>query len=140
MASAVDIGSPYDIHPADKARVGQRLALLARKMRLWRKRPARRWSGPAGGAVARARTWWSPWTSRSGGLWRGAAESASRPATQAGAGTSSTPVWEGAMATGLAGAETRGGQGPRYAWADSRSINLYGVTGLPATPFGLAVP
>ena len=28
----------------------------------------------------------------------------------------------------------------RYAWADSPIINLYGATGLPATPFELAIP
>jgi sialate O-acetylesterase len=132
MASAVDIGSPYDIHPADKARVGQRLALLARKIAYGESLIA---AGPA------------PLSARRDGA--DIVVTLDQPAVVYGA---ARPIGfevcdtacrfveatvEGSSVRLLAaGAATK----VRYAWADSPIINLYGATGLPATPFEIAVP
>ncbi len=132
MASAVDIGSPYDIHPADKARVGQRLALLARKLAYGET-----------GLIAAGPT---PLSARREGA--DVVVSLDQPAVVYGA---ARPIGFEACATAcqfvdatvegdavrLAGAATA--SKIRYAWADSPIINLYGATGLPATPFEMAV-
>lgn len=133
MASAVDIGSPYDIHPADKARVGQRLALLARKIAY----------GEAGLLAAGP----APLSARREGadvvltldqpaVVYGAARPIGFEACDAGGCRFVDASIEGASVR-LAGAA--GAARIRYAWADSPIINLYGVTGLPATPFELRV-
>lgn len=133
MASAVDIGSPYDIHPADKARVGQRLALLARKIAY----------GEAGLVAAGP----APLAARRDGadvvvildqpaVVYGAARPIGFEACDAGGCRFVDASLEGASVR-LAGAG--GATRIRYAWADSPIINLYGPTGLPATPFELAV-
>jgi sialate O-acetylesterase len=134
MASAVDIGSPYDIHPADKARVGQRLALLARKLAYGETGLV-----AAGPAPLSAR--------REGG---DVVVTLDQPAVVYGG---ARPIgFELCDATAcrfvdatVDGASVRlagGGSATkvRYAWADSPIINLFGVTGLPATPFELPLP
>lgn len=132
MASAVDIGSPYDIHPADKARVGQRLALLARKIAYGESIVA---AGPA------------PLSARRDGadvvvtldqpaVVYGAARPIGLEACDA-AGCRFVDATVEGSSVRLAGAA--GAAKVRYAWADSPIINLYGVTGLPATPFELSI-
>jgi len=133
MASAVDIGSPYDIHPADKARVGQRLALLARKLAYGETLVA---AGPAPLSVR-----------RDGGdlvvtldqpaVVYGAARPIGFEACDA-AGCRFVDATAEGSSVRLVGAG--GATKVRYAWADSPIINLYGATGLPATPFELAIP
>lgn len=131
MASAVDIGSPYDIHPADKTRVGQRLALLARKLAYGETLIA---AGPAPVSVRRDGA--------------DVVVTLDQPAVVYGA---ARPIgFELCDATcrfvdaTVDGATVRlvGGAGAtkvRYAWADSPIINLFGATGLPATPFEIAI-
>lgn len=137
MASAVDIGSPYDIHPADKLRVGQRLALLARKLAY----------GEAGLVAAGP----APVSARREGgevvvtLDQPAVvHAAGRPIgfELCDAGETCRFVDASLEGTGVrlavpAGAPT---VKVRYAWADSPIINLFGANGLPATPFELAIP
>nr|WP_295113806.1 sialate O-acetylesterase [uncultured Caulobacter sp.] len=132
MASAVDIGSPYDIHPADKTRVGQRLALLARKIAYGEAVLA---AGPAPVSVRRDGA--------------DVVVTLDQPAVVYGA---ARPIgFEVCEAdcrfvdATIKGASVRlvGGAGAtkvRYAWADSPIINLFGATGLPATPFELPIP
>ena len=136
MASAVDIGSSYDIHPADKLRVGQRLALLARKLAYGETGLVA--SGPA------------PLTARREGgevlvtfdqpaVVHGAARPAGFELCDAAACRFVDATVEGAgvrlaVPAGMAVGKVR------YAWADSPVINLFGTTGLPATPFELALP
>lgn len=131
MASAVDIGSPYDIHPADKTRVGQRLALLARKLAYGETLIA---AGPAPVSVRRDGA--------------DVVVTLDQPAVVYGA---ARPIgFELCDATcrfvdaTVDGATVRlvGGAGAtkvRYAWADSPIINLFGATGLPATPFEVVI-
>jgi sialate O-acetylesterase len=131
MASAVDIGSPYDIHPADKTRVGQRLALLARKLAYGENIVA---AGPV------------PLSARREGA--DVVVTLDQPAVVYGAARpigfelcDATCRFVDATVDGvtvrLVGAA--GATKVRYAWADSPIINLFGVSGLPATPFELPI-
>lgn len=136
MASAVDIGSPYDIHPADKLRVGQRLALLARKL--------------AYGETALIAAGPAPVSARRDGadvvvsldqpaVVYGAARPIGFELCDAAACRFVDATVEGAsvrlsVPTGVTAVKVR------YAWADSPVMNLYGTQGLPATPFELSVP
>ncbi|WP_454714181.1 sialate O-acetylesterase [Caulobacter segnis] len=131
MASAVDIGSPYDIHPADKTRVGQRLALLARKIAYGEAVLA---GGPA------------PLSARRDGA--DVVVTLDQPAVVYGAArpigfelcdttcrfVDATVEGSTVRLTGAANATKS-----RYAWADSPIINLFGISGLPATPFELPI-
>ena len=138
MASAVDIGSPYDIHPADKARVGQRLALLARKL--------------AYGGTGLIAAGPAPVSARRDGAdivvtldQPAVVYGAARPIGFEACDTACRFVDATVEGVTVEGASVRlVGAGAaskiRYAWADSPIINLYGATGLPATPFELAVP
>jgi sialate O-acetylesterase len=135
MASAVDIGSPYDIHPADKLRVGQRLALLARKL--------------AYGETGLLATMPAPVRAQRDGqsvvvtldqptVVYGAARPIGFELCDAGGCQFVDAVVEGAavrlpVPAGMAPVKVR------YAWADSPVINLFGTTGLPATPFEIPV-
>jgi sialate O-acetylesterase len=136
LASAVDIGDIYDIHPANKLQVGLRLALQARKLAYGE--TALVAAGPApvsaslegGGVVVRLDQ-------------RAVVQADARPVgfelcDAAGACRFAEPSLAGdqirlAIPAGFAPAKVR------YAWADSPILNLYGLTGLPATPFALAV-
>ena len=135
MASAVDIGSSYDIHPADKLRVGQRLALVARKLAYGETGLVA--SGPAplaarreGGEVVVALD--QP------AVVHGAARPAGFELCDAAACRFVDATVQGAgvrlaIPAGMAATKVR------YAWADSPVVNLFGTTGLPATPFELEV-
>ena len=136
LASAVDIGDIYDIHPANKQQVGLRLSLLARKLAYGETGLVA--AGPAPVAAT-----------RDGGAVRVRLD---QPAVVQG---DARPVgFELCDAVGacrfadaaLTGDQVRlaipAGFAPvkvRYAWADSPIINLYGATGLPATPFEVAI-
>ncbi len=135
MASAVDVGSPYDIHPADKLRVGQRLALLARKL--------------AYGETRLKATMPAPVSAKRDG--DSVVVTLDQPTVVYGA---ARPIgFELCDAAGcrfvdasVEGASVRlsvpAGVTPvkvRYAWADSPVINLFGTQGLPATPFEIPV-
>jgi len=142
MASAVDVGSPYDIHPADKLRVGQRLALLARKLAygetsLVAAGPAPLSARREGGDVVV--TLDQPAVVHAGGRPIGFelcdADEACRfvDASVEGASLEGTSV-RLTVPAGATAAKVR------YAWADSPIINLFGASGLPATPFELTLP
>jgi sialate O-acetylesterase len=136
LASAVDIGEIYDIHPANKQQVGLRLALQARKLAYGER--ALIAAGPAplsatleGGAVAVRldQTAVVQGDSRPIGFELCDAAGACRFVT-ATAGADKVSL---AIPAGFAPVKVR------YAWTDSPVVNLYGVTGLPATPFELAI-
>jgi len=136
LASAVDIGDVYDIHPANKQQVGHRLALQARKLAygettLVAAGPAPLSATLSGGAVV---------------------VRLDQPAVvQADARPVGFELCDAGGACRFADAALAGDQvrltvpagfAPvkvRFAWADSPILNLYGATGLPATPFELAI-
>ena len=136
LASAVDIGDIYDIHPANKQQVGLRLALQARKLAYGERTLVA--AGPApisathegGSVVVRLDQ-------------PAVVQGDARPigfelCDAAGAcrfvdATLEVDRVSLAVPAGFAPVKVR------YAWADSPVINLYGPTGLPATPFELAI-
>jgi sialate O-acetylesterase len=136
LASAVDIGDIYDIHPANKQQVGHRLALQARRLAygetgLVAAGPAPLSATLTGGAVV---------------------VRLDQPAVvQADVRPVGFELCDTAGACRFADAALAGDQvrltvpagfAPvkvRFAWADSPILNLYGRTGLPATPFELAI-
>jgi sialate O-acetylesterase len=136
LASAVDIGDIYDIHPANKQQVGHRLALQARKL--------------AYGETALVAAGPAPLSaSLSGGT---VVVRLDQPAVvQADVRPVGFELCDAAGAchfvdATLAVDQVRltipAGFAPvkvRFAWADSPILNLYGATGLPATPFELAI-
>jgi sialate O-acetylesterase len=136
LASAVDIGDIYDIHPANKQQVGHRLALQARKLAYGETTLVA--AGPAPLSAMRA----------------GAAVVVrlDQPAVvQADVRPVGFELCDAGGACRFADAVLAGDQvslaipagfAPvkvRFAWADSPILNLYGATGLPATPFELAI-
>ncbi|KRA57271.1 9-O-acetylesterase [Caulobacter sp. Root656] len=136
LASAVDIGDIYDIHPANKQQVGHRLALQARKLAYGETTLVA--AGPA--PLSAMRT--------------GAAVVVrlDQPAVvQADVRPVGFELCDASGACRFADAVLAGDQvslaipadlAPvkvRFAWADSPILNLYGATGLPATPFELAI-
>ena len=136
LASAVDIGDIYDIHPANKQQVGHRLALQARKLAYGETRLVA--AGPAPLSAM-----------RDGSL---VYVRFDQPVVvQAGPRPTGFELCDAGGVCQFANAGHRGDQvvlsnslnAPpvkvRFAWADSPIINLYGETGLPATPFELAI-
>ncbi|MBO9560104.1 MAG: sialate O-acetylesterase [Caulobacter sp.] len=136
LATAVDIGDIYDIHPANKQQVGHRLALQARKL--------------AYGETTLVAAGPAPLTATRDGSTivvrmdqPAVVQADGRPAgfelcDAAGACRFVDAALTGdqvrlAIPTGFAPAKVR------FAWADSPILNLYGRTGLPATPFELAI-
>ncbi len=136
LASAVDIGDIYDIHPANKQQVGHRLALQARKLAYGETGLIA--AGPAPLSATRA-----------GGV---VVVRLDQPAVvQGGARPVGFELCDADGACRFVDASLAGDQvslavpagfAPvkvRHAWADSPILNLYGTTGLPATPFELAI-
>ncbi|MDR7118213.1 sialate O-acetylesterase [Caulobacter sp. BE254] len=136
LASAVDIGDVYDIHPANKQQVGHRLALQARKLAygettLVAAGPAPLSATLSGGAVVV-------------GLDQPAVVQAdARPVGfELCDATGACRFADAALAGDRVSLAVPAGFTPvkvRFAWADSPILNLYGATGLPATPFELAI-
>ena len=136
LASAVDIGDIYDIHPANKQQVGHRLALLARKLAYGETGLVA--AGPAPLSAA-----------RSGGAvvvrldQPAVVQGDARPAGFELCDASGACRFVDATLTGdQVSLTVPAGFAPvkvRFAWADSPILNLYGATGLPATPFELAI-
>uniref|UniRef100_B0SYV3 Sialate O-acetylesterase domain-containing protein n=1 Tax=Caulobacter sp. (strain K31) TaxID=366602 RepID=B0SYV3_CAUSK len=136
LASAVDVGDIYDIHPANKQQVGLRLALQARKLAYGE--TALVAAGPAPLSATRAanavvvrldQPAVVQADARPVGFELCDADGACRFADAALAGDRISVV----VPTGFAPVKVR------FAWADSPILNLYGQTGLPATPFELAI-
>ncbi|OYW82676.1 MAG: hypothetical protein B7Z26_02605 [Asticcacaulis sp. 32-58-5] len=136
LAVAIDFGDRVDIHPTQKAVVGQRLALAARKVAYGENIISR---GPQPVAVARngadiVITFDSALQTYSSAQAIGFevcdADKACRFATADVAGTQVT----------LKAANTPQAQFVRYAWADAPYVNLYSAQDLPAIPFEVAIP
>jgi sialate O-acetylesterase len=140
LASAVDIGDIYDIHPANKQQVGHRLALQARKLAYGETDLIA--AGPAPLSATLAKT----------GAGAAVVVRLDQPAVvQADVRPVGFELCDAGGAcrfvdAALAGDQVRltapAGFAPvkvRFAWADSPILNLYGRTGLPATPFELAI-
>ncbi len=132
LASAVDIGSPYDIHPADKLQVGLRLAGLARKLAYGE--ASLNASGPVPVSAARDGA--------------DVVVTLDQPAVVYGsARPAGFELCDAAESCRFVDASVEGSKvrltvpvgyaavKVRFAWADSPVLNLYGANRLPATPF-----
>ena len=136
LASAVDIGDIYDIHPANKQQVGHRLALQARKLAygetsLIAAGPAPLSATRAGGAVVVRLD--QP------AVVQGDARPVGFELCDAGG---ACRFVDATLSSDQVSLTVPAGFAPvkvRFAWADSPILNLYGTTGLPATPFELAI-
>ncbi|WP_425997544.1 sialate O-acetylesterase [Caulobacter sp. DWR1-3-2b1] len=136
MASAVDLGDIYDIHPTNKQQVGARLALLARKLAY-----GETTLSAAGPAPVSAR--------REGAAVVVAFDQplvvfgAARPAGFELCDAAAVCRFVDATADGAAvSIAFPAGPAPikvRFAWAESPILNLYGSNRLPATPFELRI-
>lgn len=134
MATAIDIGNPDDIHPANKQEVGRRLALAAKKLVYHQKIQA---SGPMyqkheldGNQVK------ITFTETGSGL---KVKDAAELKGFAIAGMDKVFHWADAEIAGnsviLTSAVVKEPVHIRYAWADSPECNLINQEGLPAVPF-----
>jgi sialate O-acetylesterase len=149
MAVTIDIGTPYYIHPPDKADVGLRLSLLARHIAYGENVVC---SGPLYTSMkvegATIRISFQPDTI-GGGLTIGSSpwndpKIATRPSTTDLQGfmiAGDDKKWVGAQATidgnsvVVSSPQVSGPTAVRYAWAQSPVANLYNKDGLPASPF-----
>ena len=135
MATAVDIGEPYDIHPKNKQEIGRRLALAAQSI-AYGKGPG--YAGPIYGSMktegAAIRV---TFKHVSGGLVPKGAAKTLKGFEIAGEDRKFVPAE--AKISGKT-VVVRSTQVPhpvavRYAWADNPECRLYGKSGLPAYPF-----
>jgi len=136
LAVTIDIGSTLFLHPTDKQDVGDRLALLARRL-IYHQSVVGASPGPVG-------AW------RAGGKVRVRFDTTALQAEE-----SNRPIGfqlcDRAQRCAFVDAEQHGAEvildassvpaavTVRYCWADSPICNLYGGTGLPAVPFELPI-
>jgi sialate O-acetylesterase len=137
MAVAVDVGDPDDIHPRDKATVGDRLARAALD---------RVYGRPVEGSGPTYRAMWREgpavrltFDHAGGGLvWRGERQGDTRRAFAV-AGADRRFVWADARVDGatvvVSSPAVPDPVAVRYAWGDHPAAPLYNRAGLPAVPF-----
>jgi len=133
MVVAIDIGEARNIHPQNKAAVGQRLARWARA-RVYGEAVA--WSGPAPAQIiAKGSEISVTFAYADGGLVaRGATLRGFEIAGRDGRWVPARARIVGAQVA-LSAAEVPQPTTVRYAWADNPDCNLFNGIGLPASPF-----
>jgi sialate O-acetylesterase len=141
MAVIIDIGEAGDIHPKNKQDVGRRLAACALASDYGR-------TDIVGSSPQPLRAWrcgdkvWMRFAAVGAGL---AVRDNARLEGFALAGPDRLFHWAEGAIKGSDGLTLRCAQVPdphwiRYAWADNPRCNLQGGTGLPASPFEVAIP
>lgn len=133
LAVSIDVGDPYDIHPTQKLKIGQRLALLARRIAYGedvaaegpRPRSARRRGGEVVVDLGVPLVVLGD----------------ARPVGFELCDAARRCRWAEAHVDGASVVLADAGDAAfvRYAWADSPVVNLFDRTGLPAIPFELPV-
>ncbi len=131
LVTAIDIGEPSDIHPANKNDLGKRLAMAAQGKPMPMPRSARLAGGTVtvnfSGVAGNLRAYGGP--AALGIELCGATQESCRWAVPTLAGATMTiPVTDGQPVTRV-----------RHAWADAPVVNLYDGRGLPVPGFELAV-
>ncbi len=133
MIGTADIGDANDMHPAQKAPVGERLALAARALAYGEKIE---YSGPlfAGMKIKRSRAVIS-FTHADGGLV--AAGGALKGFTIAGADGKFVPAKAAikGRTVVVSSEDVKAPVAVRYGWAAAPDVNLFNQAGLPASPF-----
>lgn len=137
LAVTIDVGDRTDVHPAQKAVVGDRLALLARALAYGE---AIAPGGPEAAGITRAGDDLVVRFKNTGGrlLTYSAAHAIGFEACAGAACQYVLAVAQGDTVT-LKGANLPGTTHVRYAWADAPYVNLYGAGDLPAAPFEMKV-
>jgi sialate O-acetylesterase len=133
LAVSIDLGDPYDIHPTQKLKVAERLALLARRIAYGedvaaegpRPRSARRNGDEVVVDLGRPLV----------------VQGDARPVGFELCDAARRCHWAEARADGASVLMARAGDAAfvRYAWADSPVVNLFDAQGLPAIPFELPI-
>jgi sialate O-acetylesterase len=138
MASAIDIGTPKDIHPKNKQEVGHRLALAARAIAY---HESIEYSGPLfDTAMSDAATMRVFFSHTSRGLEaRGSTLTGFEVAGADGVFTAAMARVDGNTVVASAPAVPHPRQ-VRYGWAANPACNLYNGAGLPASPFTTSGP
>ncbi|GAA4336185.1 sialate O-acetylesterase [Mucilaginibacter gynuensis] len=133
MASAIDIGDAYNIHPTNKQEVGRRLALIA-KAKNYGEKVA--YSGPIYKAqTVKGNTIELTFTYADGGL----KVKGDKLSGFAIAGADKKFYWADAKLEGnkviVSSAQVSNPAAVRYGWGNNPTCTLYNVADLPATPF-----
>ncbi|SEO39343.1 sialate O-acetylesterase [Duganella sp. CF517] len=137
LAVTIDVGDRADIHPPQKAIVGERLARAARALAYGE---AIAPGGPEATGVTRAgEDLLVKFKSAGGGLRTYSAGHAIGFEACAGAECRYVLAAPQGDTVVLKGANAPGTTHVRYAWADAPFVNLYGAEDLPAAPFELEV-
>ena len=137
LAVTIDVGDRTDIHPPQKAVIGERLALAARALAYGE---AVAPGGPEAVAVTRAGGDLLVKFNHAGAGLRtyGAGQAIGFEAC-AGAECRYVPAVAQGDTVSLKGANVPGTTHVRYAWADAPYVNLYSAEDLPAAPFEMEV-
>ncbi|CAN7332119.1 glycoside hydrolase family 2 [Pseudoduganella sp. LjRoot289] len=137
LAVTIDVGDRTDIHPAQKAVVGGRLALAARALAYGE---AIAPGGPEAAGVTRAGEDLVVKFKNAGGGLRtySAGHAIGFEACASAACRYVLAVAQGDTVT-LKGANQPGTTHVRYAWADAPYVNLYSTEDLPAAPFEMSI-
>jgi sialate O-acetylesterase len=135
MATAVDIGEPYDIHPKNKQEVGRRLALAAQAIAYGKDVV---YAGPIYGSLKiEGATVRLQFKHVSGGLVAKGGAQSLKGFEVAGEDRKFVPA--AAKISGqtvvVSSPQVPRPVAVRYAWADNPECSLYGKSGLPALPF-----
>jgi sialate O-acetylesterase len=146
MGVAVDIGNPYDIHPADKIDVGHRLALAAKHVAYGQDLV---YSGPIyDSRTVQGNKIVLSFKNVGGGLkigappWKPYGQAIKMPTELTGfgiAGADKNWVWAQAVIEGdkviVSSDKVAAPVAVRYGWGNTPPVDLYNAEGLPASPF-----
>ncbi|WP_377705227.1 sialate O-acetylesterase [Pseudoduganella sp. UC29_71] len=137
LVVSIDVGDRTDVHPAQKAVVGERLARAARALAYGE---AIAPGGPEAAEVTRAGDdLVVKFRNAGGGLRSYSAGQAIGFETCTGALCQYAPALAQGDTVTLKGANQPGATHVRYAWADAPYVNLFSAEDLPAAPFEMAI-
>ena len=138
LAVTIDAGNPTDIHPADKKKVGERIAITARHIAYGENTLD---TGPMPTNATRGDDAVTVSFEGTGGMLE-TLSAANATAVELCGDTQESCRFATARADGNS-LVIDAGDGPatrvRYCWADAPVCNIYGENGLPATPFEMAI-
>ena len=139
MASAVDLGDPYDIHPKRKREVGERLFLLARKIAYGEKDLVA--SGPVPARIEnKGGRFEVTFKDVGGGLESKGGELKGFELSEDGKTFVAAQARIEKDTVIVSSPEAKAPKALRYAWAGYPLCSLYNKEGLPASPFRSPVP
>ena len=139
MASAVDLGDPYDIHPRRKREVGERLFLLARKIAYGEKDLVA--NGPVPARIEnKGDRFEVTFKDVGGGLVSKGGDLKGFELSEDGKTFVAAQARIEKDTVIISSSEAKAPKAMRYAWAGYPLCSLYNKEGLPASPFRFPVP